>query len=96
MKACLDQRHTFVALAYSVDSMTGVEVHASEKRIASLLAAKWGREYSELLAFVRAKMAMTVVKANTLLLRDARLKRPKLIICVNGTALEGFHGLCEL
>ena len=77
LKACLDQQRTFTPLAYSVDGMAGVEARAFEKRIASLLAAKWGREYSELVGFVRAKMAIAVVRANTLLLRSARLKRPK-------------------
>jgi hypothetical protein len=39
---------------------------------------------------------MSVVRANTLLLRDARLKRPKWIPFVDGAALEGFPGLREL
>ena len=83
-------------LAYSVDGMAGVEARAFEKRIASLLAVKWRREYSELLGFVRAKMAMVVVRANTLLLRGARLKRPKWIPFVDGATLEGFPGLREM
>ena len=95
-KACLDQRRTFMPLAYSVDGMAGVEARAFEKRIASLLAAKWGREYSELVGFVRAKMALAVVRANTLLLRGARLKRPKWIPFDDGAALEGFPGLREM
>ena len=40
LKACLDQRHTFAPLAYSVDGMAGVEARTFEKHIASLLAAK--------------------------------------------------------
>ena len=46
--------------------------------------------------FVCAKMAMTVVRANTLLLHGARLKRPNWIPFVYGAALEGFPGLHEL
>ena len=76
--------------------MAGYKACAFEKRIASLLAAKWGREYSKLVGFVRAKMAMVVVRANTLLLGVARLKRPKWIPFVNSAALEGFPGLREL
>ena len=83
-------------LAYSVDGMTGVKAHAFKKRIASLLAAKWNREYSELVGFIRAKMAMAVVRANTLLLCGARLKQPKWIPFVDGAALEGFPGLRDL
>ena len=67
-----------------------------QKRIASLLAAKWEREYSKLVGFVRVKMVMAVVRANTLLLRGARLKRPKWILFVDDAALEGFPGLREM
>ena len=76
--------------------MAGVKVCAFKKRIASLLTAKWNREYSKLVGFVRAKMALAVVRANTLLLRGARLKRPKWIPFVDGAALEGSPGLREL
>ena len=96
LQACLDQRRTFTPLAYSVDGMAGIEARAFEKRIASLLAAKWGREYSKLVGFVRAKMAMVVVRANTLLLCGARLKRPKWIPFDDGAALEGFPWLREI
>ena len=95
-KVCLGQQRTIAPLAYSVDGMAGVEARAFEKCIASLLAAKWGREYSELMGSVRATMAMAVARANTLLLRGVRLTRPKWIPFVNGAALEGFPGLREL
>ena len=74
LKACLDQRRTFTPLAYKVDSMAGAKARAFEKRIASPLLAKWNREYSKLVGFIRAKMAMAVVSVNTLLLRGTRLK----------------------
>ena len=67
--------------------MAGIEARAFEKRITSLLAAKWGWEYSELVGFVRVKMAMAVVRANTLMLRGAWLKQPKWIPFVDGAAL---------
>ena len=95
-KACLDQQRTFAPLAYSVNGMAGVEVRTFKKRITSLLAAKWDRECSELVGFLRAKMAMAVVRANTLLLRGAQFKRPKWIPFVNDAALEGFPGLCKM
>ena len=76
--------------------MAGVEARAFEKRIASLLAAKWGREYNELVGFVCAKKAMEMVRANTLLRCGAWLKRPNWTLFVNGAALEGFPELREL
>ena len=79
LKACLDQQHTFAPFV--------IEARTFEKRIASLLAAKWGRKYSKLFGFVRAKRAMAVVRPNTFLLCGTRLKRPKWIPFVNATAL---------
>ena len=76
--------------------MASVEARAFEKRIASLLAAKWNLEYNKLVGFIHAKMVMAVVRANTLLLRNARLKRPKWIPFVDVATLEGFPGLHEL
>ena len=45
-KACLKQRRFLMALVYSVDGMAGKGARAYKKRIASLLADKWSREYS--------------------------------------------------
>ena len=39
LKACLEQQHTCVLLAYSVNGMAGVKAHTFEKRITSPLAA---------------------------------------------------------
>ena len=61
-----------------------------------MVAVKWGREYSELVGFVRAKMVMAVVRAITLLLRGTRLKQPTWIPLKDGTLLEDFPGLYEL
>ena len=96
LKACLDQRRTFTPLAYKVDSMAGIKARAFEKRIASLLAVKWNREYSKLVGVIHVKMAMAVVRANTLLLCGACLKQPKWIPFVDSAALEGFPGLRKL
>ena len=96
LKGFLDQQRIFVPLAYSVNGMAGVEVRAFKKRIASLLAAKWNREYNELVGFIRVKMAMAVVRANTLLLHGARLKQPTWIPFVDGATLEVFPGMCKL
>ena len=51
---------------------------------------------SKLVGFIHAKMAMAVVRVNILLLRGTRLKQPKSIPFVDGTALDGFSGLHEL
>ena len=41
LDTCLERRHTFASLVYSVDEMVCKEAKAFEKRVASLLATKW-------------------------------------------------------
>ena len=72
--ACREQRRSFMALVYSVDGMAGKDARAFEKRIAHLLSQKWSHEYSLLAGWVKARMALAVVRANTLLLRGSRTR----------------------
>ncbi|MEJ2330924.1 MAG: hypothetical protein P8Z33_13945, partial [Gammaproteobacteria bacterium] len=72
LDTCLEHCRHFTPLIYSVDGMAGLETQAAEKRLASLLARKWTRAYSEMVGFVRARLALAVVRANTLLIRGTR------------------------
>jgi hypothetical protein len=51
---------------------TGREAQNVEKRLATHLAGKWNREYSLMVYFVRVRMAIAVVRANSLLIRGSR------------------------
>ena len=73
--ACLERRRTFMPLVYSVDGMACKEALAFKKRVASLLASKWNRPYSEMVGFVRGRMSLAVIRSNTMLLRGARAGR---------------------
>ena len=75
LEACLERRRSFAPLVYSVDGMACKEAKAFEKRVASLLASKWDRQYSEMVGFVRGRMALSVIRANTMLLRGSRSSR---------------------
>ena len=55
--------------------MAGRETKAAERKLASRLASKWDREYSEMVGFVRMRMAIAVVRANSLLIRGSRERR---------------------
>jgi len=72
LQACLDRRRQFTPLVFSVDGMRGKEAEAAGKRLASLLAAKWKRPYSDVCAFVRSRLAMALVRATSLCIRGAR------------------------
>ncbi len=69
---CLARRRTFTPLVFSVDGLRGAEATAATKKLASLLAAKWKRTYSEVCGFVRSRLAITLVRTTSLCLRGAR------------------------
>ena len=48
-------------MVYSVDGIARREARSAEKRLASALAEKWKREYSEMVYYVRVWMALAVV-----------------------------------
>jgi hypothetical protein len=74
---CLERRRDFTPLVYSVDGMAGRETKMAEKRLASQLAWKWKKEYSEMVGYVRTKMCLAVLRANTLLIRGSRERRSR-------------------
>ena len=55
-------------MVYSVDGIAGREARNAEKRLATHLAGKWNREYSQMVYYVRVWMAIAVVHANSLLI----------------------------
>ena len=61
-------------LVYSVDEMAGKEAKSFERRIASLLAGKWDRPYSEMVGYVRGRMGLAIIRHNTTLMRGSRSK----------------------
>ena len=73
MEACRERRRDFIPMAYSMDGLAGKEARAAEKRLASLLASKWDRPYSEMAAcFVKARMSLSIVRSISMLLRGCR------------------------
>jgi hypothetical protein len=72
LEHCLARRRHFTPLVFSVDGLRGTEADAASKRLASRLAAKWKRTYSEVCGFVRSRLALTLVRTTSLCLRGAR------------------------
>ena len=71
-EACKEANMHFTPLVYSVDGMEGEEVTAARKRLASRLAAKWNRQYSQVCGFVRSRLSFTLVRAASRCLRGTR------------------------
>jgi len=72
LDACLERRRQFTPLVYSVDGLMGDEARAASKRLASHLANKWKRAYSEVCGYVNSRQALALVRATSLCLRGAR------------------------
>ena len=69
LQACLERRRTFTPMVYSADGIPRAEVLATQKRLAALLSYKLKWEYYEMCGFVRARMSLSIVRSNSLLLR---------------------------
>ena len=75
LQPCIERRRSFIPLVYSVDGMACKEALAWEKQIASLLAKKHDRQYSEMVGFVRSCMCLAIIRSNTLMLRGPQQGR---------------------
>ena len=82
------QRKDFTPMIYTGNGIDGHEAKSTEKRLASALADKWKKEYSEMKFYVRVRMALAVVKANSLLIRGSgERQRPRQPIISDRSAM---------
>jgi hypothetical protein len=65
---CLEMRKDFTPMVYSVDGIVGHKAQNAEKQLVTHLAGKWNREYSQMVYYVRVRMAIMVVHTNSLLI----------------------------
>ncbi len=72
LQNCLEMRKDVTPMVYSVDGIAGHEARNAEKRLATHLAGKWNHEYSQMVYYVRVRMAIAVVRANSLLICGSR------------------------
>ena len=87
-----EQRKDFTPMVYSVDGIAGKETKRAEKHLAAVLAAKWKREYSEMVYYVGVRMALAVVRANSLLIYGSRVrKKPRPPINSDRAALQEWN-----
>jgi len=92
---CHELRKDFTPLVYSVDGMAGREARMAEKRLASGLADKWQRPYSQMANYVRRRMRIAIARSNSLLIRGSRDREPHRPFVTSGAALSGRQTLEE-
>jgi hypothetical protein len=59
-------------MVYLIDGIVGREAQNAKKRLATHLASKWNRGYSQMVYYVRIWMSVAVVCANSLLIHGSR------------------------
>ncbi len=59
-------------MVYLVDGIAGSEARNAKRRLATHLASKWNRGYSQMVYYVRIWMVIAVVRANSLLIHGSR------------------------
>jgi hypothetical protein len=59
-------------MVYLVDGIARHEAWNAERRLANHLASKWNQGYSQMVYYVRERMAIAVVHANSLLIGGSR------------------------
>jgi hypothetical protein len=69
---CIARRRTFTPLVFSIDGLLGKEATAASKRLASSLAGKWKRSYSEVCGFVRSRLSIALIRSSSRCLRADR------------------------
>jgi len=72
--ACCERRAHFTPLCFSVDGLTGGEASSFIRRLASGLAVRWDKNYSNVLGWVRARLGFALVRATVLCLRGSRTR----------------------
>ena len=78
LRPCLEMWKDFAPLVYSVDGIAGREAKNAEKRLAYHLLEKWHKQLPQMVYYVRIRMAIAVVRANSLLIRGSRdRQRPR-------------------
>jgi hypothetical protein len=78
LRPCLEMRKDFTPLVYSIDGSAGREAKNVEKRLTYHLLEKWHKQLPQMVYYVRIRMAIAVVRANSLLIRGSRdRQRPR-------------------
>jgi hypothetical protein len=78
LRACLDQRRSFVPFVVSTDGLIGREAKNLFKQISLRLTAKWEQPYSVVRGFVNARINLAILRATNLCIRGSRVPASKM------------------
>ena len=73
---CHETNRSFTPLVVSADGVMGPEHQKMVRRLAGLLSEKWERNYSEVMTFVKARLAFGLARSMSRCLRAERDRKP--------------------
>ena len=78
--ACLNERRHFTTRIALVDSLLGIDLEATLKRIASHLAQKWKEPYSRTYGYVKSRVDITLLRATHRCIREGSVPESLIIV----------------
>ena len=91
-EACLERRRDFTPLCFTADGMPGREALNAMRQLGTHLAEKWERQRSQMVFYVRTRMSLALVRANSLLLRGSRDRQHRIRPLIeNGPGMSNWH-----
>ena len=73
-EAVEDRRGTFTPFIATCDAILDLEAEHYIKRLSSHLAEKWGKSYSGVIGWVRAKIQVCILRSVSVCLRESKIK----------------------
>ena len=74
MRGHSQSRRDFVPFIVSTECCVGEQAEAFLKRLGRRLAEKWQRSYSQVMGFIRSRMAVAILRASSQCMRGPRTK----------------------
>ena len=59
-------------MVYTVDGIAGRDAKSAEKHLATTFVAKWNKPYSDMVFYANVRMALPVVRVNSLIIPGSR------------------------
>ena len=87
--ACSDCRASFTPLCFSVDGLLGCEADVFLKQLANRVFDTWDQSFSDVLCWIRLKLAFSLLRAVVVCLRGSHTKWRSLGV-EDGTAIRMF------
>ena len=89
---CLERRRDFTPLCFTADGMPGREALNAMRQLGTHLAEKWELQRSQMVFYVRVRMSLALVRANSLLLRGSRDRHHRIRPLIeNGPGMSNWH-----